>query len=231
MSNYAVAHLDQIPEQNDGRCPYRPVRHHLGITAFGATSWTGHAEGDRIINEHDESDEPGSEELYLVMRGHAVFELDGERIDAPAGTLVFARAGAKRTAFAEEAETTIVVVGAAAGKAYTPGGWELWAPFVADYQAGKHAEVAERLRELVDSGTEYPMLVYNLACLRASPVRRRTRSGTCAARSSSTRTCATWRRRIPTSMRSGTSLRSRSSSRRSFSAHTPRRPRRSQHAL
>ena len=165
LSSYAVAHLDEIPEQNDGRCPYRPVRHHLGITAFGATAWTGHAAGDRIINEHDESDEPGNEELYVVMRGHAVFELDGERVDAPRGTMVFAPAGVKRTAFAEEAETTIVVVGASAGKAYTPGGWELWAPFVADYQAGKHAEVAERLRELVDSGTEYPMLVYNLACL------------------------------------------------------------------
>jgi len=165
LSGYAVTHVDEIPEQSDGRCPYRPVRHHLGITAFGATAWTGHAKGDRIINEHDESDEPGNEELYLVMRGHAAFELDGERVDAPAGTMVFARAGVKRTAFAEEPETTIVVVGASAGKAYIPGGWELWAPFVADYQAGKHDEVKERLREVIDSGAEYPMLVYNLACL------------------------------------------------------------------
>ena len=59
--------------------------------------------GDRIINEHDESEEQDlQEELYLVQRGRATFELDGERVDAPAGTLVFARPDVKRTAFAEE---------------------------------------------------------------------------------------------------------------------------------
>ena len=41
-----------------------------------------------------------NEELYLVLQGRAVFELDGERVDAPAGTFVFARPGVKRTAFA-----------------------------------------------------------------------------------------------------------------------------------
>src|SRR6185295_12826981 len=35
MSEYAVAHLSEIDELNDGRCAYRPVRHHFGITAFG----------------------------------------------------------------------------------------------------------------------------------------------------------------------------------------------------
>jgi hypothetical protein len=87
MAKYTVAHLDEIEALDDGRL--RPVRHHLGITAFGVTGWTGGAAGDRIINEHQE-DEPGSdEELYLVTTGHAVFELDGDRVDAPAGTFVF----------------------------------------------------------------------------------------------------------------------------------------------
>jgi hypothetical protein len=36
MAGYAVAHLDEIDEFADGRCHYRPIRHHLGITAFGA---------------------------------------------------------------------------------------------------------------------------------------------------------------------------------------------------
>ena len=74
---------------------------HFGITSFGVNTWTGKSAGDRIINEHDEADE--HEELYLVQQGRATFELDGERVDAPAGTLVFARPGVKRTAFAEEA--------------------------------------------------------------------------------------------------------------------------------
>jgi hypothetical protein len=66
MSGYAVAHLDEIEEMNDGRCPYRPVRHHFGITAFGITAWTARDAGDRIINEHDEAEPDLNEELYLV---------------------------------------------------------------------------------------------------------------------------------------------------------------------
>jgi hypothetical protein len=127
LSGYAVAHLEEIDELDDGRCPWRPVRHHLGISAFGINAWTARDVGDRIINEHDESDD-GSEELYLVTGGRAVFELDGERLDAPAGMLVFVRSGVKRTAFAEEPGTTIVAVGGVPGKAYEPVGWEVWGP-------------------------------------------------------------------------------------------------------
>jgi hypothetical protein len=125
MSGYAVAHLDEIDEMNDGRCPWRPVRHHFGITAFGVNAWTARDAGDRIINEHDESEPDSNEELYLVLRGRAVFELDGDRVVAPAGTLVFARPGVKRTAVAEEPETTIIALGGTPGKAYEPDGWEV----------------------------------------------------------------------------------------------------------
>ena len=107
MSGYTVAHLDEIDEIDDGRSPWRPVRQHFGITSFGVNAWTAREAGDRIINEHDEAEEDANEELYLVQRGRATFELDGERVDAPAGTLVFARPGVKRTAFAEEPGTTI----------------------------------------------------------------------------------------------------------------------------
>jgi tetratricopeptide (TPR) repeat protein len=164
VSGYAVAHLDEVDEMDDGRCPWRPVRHHLGITAFGVNAWTGHDAGDRIINEHDESDPDANEELYLVLRGRAVFELDGDRVHAPAGTLVFARPGVKRTAFAEEPETTIVAVGGTPGEAYEPQGWELWAPLRPLYEAGEYAEVADRGRVLVEAHPQYADLFYNLAC-------------------------------------------------------------------
>jgi tetratricopeptide (TPR) repeat protein len=163
MSDYAVAHLDEIDEIDDGRCPYRPVRHHFGITGFGITAWTGRAAGDRIINEHDESD--SDEELYLVLRGRAVFELDGDRVVAPAGTFVFARPAVKRTAFAEEPETTIVALGGTPGKAYEPNGWELWAPLRPLYETGEYAEVADRLGVLVEAHPQYALLFYNLACI------------------------------------------------------------------
>jgi tetratricopeptide (TPR) repeat protein len=163
-SGYSVAHLDEIEEQDDGRCPYRPVRHHLGITAFGVNAWTARTAGDRIINEHDESDSDSHEELYLVLQGHAVFEVDGDRVDAPTGALVFVRPGVNRTAFAEEAGTTVIAFGGTVGKPYEAGGWELWAPLAPLYQAGEYAEVAERLRAMVEASPQYALLFYNLAC-------------------------------------------------------------------
>jgi len=166
MSGYAVAHLDEIDEISYGGCPWRPVRHHFGITSFAVNAWTGRDAGDRmIINEYDEAAEEDSHQvLYLVQRGRATFELDGERVDAPAGTLVFARPVVARTAFAEEPGTTIVAVGGAPGKAYEPDGWEIWAPLRPLYESGEYAAVADRLRELIEAHPEYPDLVYNLAC-------------------------------------------------------------------
>jgi tetratricopeptide (TPR) repeat protein len=165
MSDYAVARLDEIEEMTDGREPWRPVRHHFGIAAFGVNAWTGREVGDRIINEHDEDEPDGQEELYLVLSGRAVFELDSERVDAPAGTFVFARPGVKRTAFAEEPETTIIALGGTPGKAYEVHGWELWAPLRHLYEAGEHAELADRLRPIVDANPQYSDLAYNLACV------------------------------------------------------------------
>ena len=164
MTSYAVARLDEIDEVSDGRCPFRPVRQHFGITSFGVNAWTAREAGDRIINEHDESEPDSGEELYLVVRGRAVFELDGDAVTAPAGTFVFAPPGVKRTAFAEEPETTVVAVGGTPGKAYEPDGWEIWAPLGPLYQAGEYAEAADRGRRLVEDHPQYVGLLYNLAC-------------------------------------------------------------------
>lgn len=166
MSGYQVARLDEIEELTDGRQPYRPVRHHFGITSFGMTAWTGRETGDQILNEHDEADgQDVGEELYLVQSGRATFELDGERLDAPAGTFVSVSPSVKRTAFAEEPGTTIVAVGGVPGKAYEAVGWELWMPLGKRYEAGEHEAVAELLRPIVDANPQYPLLAYNLACL------------------------------------------------------------------
>jgi quercetin dioxygenase-like cupin family protein len=164
VSGYKVARLEEIGElEDEGRQPLRPVRHHFGITAFGITAWTGQAAGDRVINEHEEED--GDEELYFVAQGRAAFELDGQRVDAPAGTFVFVWPNVKRTAFAEEPGTTILAVGATPGKAYEPVGWELWAPVRGIYEAGDHETAVERLRDVMEGDGQYPLLLYNLACL------------------------------------------------------------------
>ena len=145
--------------------PYRPLRHHFGIASFGVSSFTGRKTGDRIINEHSEEDD--QEELYLVLQGRATFELDGERVEAPAGTLVFAEPGVKRTAFAEEDGTTIVVVGGKPGKAYEVLGFEAWVPFHPLYEAGDYAEAADRARGPIEAQPEALGAFFYLACCEA----------------------------------------------------------------
>src|SRR3954471_5803080 len=162
MADYEVARLEEIDELTDGRCAFRPVRHHFGITSFGVNTWTGRNAGDRIINEHDEVDE--NEELYVVQQGRARFELGGETVDVPAGTFVFARPGVKRTAFAVEPGTTILAVGGRPGEAWEPDGGELWTPVAPLFYEGRYAEAADRSRELVEAHPRLPMLRYMLAC-------------------------------------------------------------------
>ena len=164
MSGYEIARIDEIDEISDGRCPWRPVRHHFGIASFGVNAWTARAAGDRLINEHDEDEPDGHEELYYVASGRATFELDGERRDAPAGAFVFVRPEVKRTAFAEEPNTTLVAMGGTPGKAYEASGWEVWAPLGPLYQAGDYEEAADRGRELLETNPPYSAVYYNVAC-------------------------------------------------------------------
>jgi mannose-6-phosphate isomerase-like protein (cupin superfamily) len=165
MSNYEVTRIDEI-EGVDYRedTSLRPVRHHLGITAFGTNGWVGKDVGDRLVPSHEE--DPGNEELYVVLGGRARFEIDGETVDAPAGTLVFCRPEANRTAFAEEAGTTVLAVGSTVGQPYHGGGWEVWAPFDPQYEAGEYEAVIERARETLEA-SGYAAPLYNLACCEA----------------------------------------------------------------
>ena len=163
--SYRVATIDQLQDiayRQDTHM--RPVRHHLGISAFGTNAWTAVAEGDRLMPEHEE--DPGSEELYVVLRGRARFEIAGEVVDAREGTLVFVEPETNRTAFAEEAGTTVLAVGSKVGQPYEVGGWEVWAEFHPLYEAGEYAAVIERGREALEASS-YAAPLYNLACCEA----------------------------------------------------------------
>ncbi len=165
MSRFAVARLDDIDEIDDGRCPFRPVRHHFGITSFGINAMTGHAGGDRLINEHQEAEPDSGEELYVVVSGHARFELDGEIQEAPAGTFVHVPAGINRTAFARDAGTTVLAIGGgAAGRPYEPKGWELFAPLFPLFESGDYEEGADRAQALIADDPPYGGVYYNTAC-------------------------------------------------------------------
>jgi hypothetical protein len=164
MQGYQVARLDEIEEIDDGRCPFRPVRHYLGITAFGANAFGPRPAGARLINEHDEAEPDAQQELYAVIAGCARFEIDGETVSAPMGSLIYAKPGVRRTAFAEEDGTTLLAIGAKAGTVYQPMGYELWAPFQLPFQEGEYAVVADRASEVLAADPPYAALYYNFAC-------------------------------------------------------------------
>lgn len=165
MGEWATARIEEVEEIDDGRCPFRPLRQHFGITTFGATTWTAAAAGDRLINEHSENEELDGDELYLVLSGEARFELDGETVTAGEGTFVSVPGAVVRTAFAERAGTTVLAIGAGRqGQVYRPSGWELWSRARALFDQGRHEEVVERLRPMVEREPQYPLIFYNLAC-------------------------------------------------------------------
>jgi mannose-6-phosphate isomerase-like protein (cupin superfamily) len=163
--NYRTATVDELQDIGYRQDTHmRPVRHYLGISAFGTNAWTAANEGDRLMPEHREDE--GNQELYVVLRGRARFEIDGDRVDAPQGTLVYVGPEGTRTAFAEEAGTTVLAIGSTVGQAYEAGGWEVWAEFHPAYEAGDYAAVSDGAREVVEA-SEYATPFYNLACCEA----------------------------------------------------------------
>jgi mannose-6-phosphate isomerase-like protein (cupin superfamily) len=121
-----IAALDEIPRAADPCDPsldWRPVRDHLGISAFGVNAFLGAQPGDRVVEHHDESGE-GHEELYVVVRGAARFVVDGDEHLVPAGSVVLVAPGRTREAFATEPDTAVLVVGAAPGRPFEVSAWE-----------------------------------------------------------------------------------------------------------
>jgi mannose-6-phosphate isomerase-like protein (cupin superfamily) len=126
-AGYQVTHIDQIPksagEQEAGERDWHTVRIHFGIQSFGVNAYTATQPG-AIVGEHDELDTQ-HEELYFVSSGSATFTVDGETVDAPAGTFVYVPDPAStRSAVAHEAGATVVCLGGIPGKAFSVSPWE-----------------------------------------------------------------------------------------------------------
>ena len=208
--SYRVATVDELHDiayREDTHM--RPVRHHLGITAFGTNAWTAANEGDRLVPEHQEDE--GSEELYVVLRGRARFEIDGDTVDAPEGTLVFVRPQGNRTAFADEPGTTVLAIGSTVGKAYE----------AADGKSGRSSIRRTRRAPTTRLSSARERRSRRVATRHRSttspaarhwPAGSRTRSNTFRSLSRSGRASVTSRRKTATSTRSGTTRRFASSS-------------------
>src|SRR4051812_33730529 len=99
-----------------GTLVWKPIRKTLGVTAFGINAYTATNAGDEVVEEHTE-EQLGHEEIYAVVSGRATFTVDGQEIDAPAGTLVYLDdVKQQRHAIATEAGTTVLAIGGVPGK-------------------------------------------------------------------------------------------------------------------
>lgn len=165
----AVLSLGDLEKIDLGDLIYRPIRRPLGVSAFGINAYTGLNAGDEVIEDHDEQGDGSGhhEELYVVMTGHAYFVVDGEPIDAPAGTFVFVEPEQRRSATAAAEDTTILVIGGKPGAAGPPSPFEYWYLAEPAYRAKDY----ERAYAIAAEGLEhYPdnaPLQYQLGCYAA----------------------------------------------------------------
>ncbi|HEX3454546.1 MAG TPA: hypothetical protein VHS03_07965 [Gaiellaceae bacterium] len=158
-SKTKVARLEDIEKR--GRDI--PVREHFGIHAFGINAFTPGEDGT-LVGEHDESGS-GQEELYIVLDGNATFEIDGETVDAPAGTLVFVSPESRRKA---TGDGTVLILGGTPGEAYQGLDWgEAWAfhsESLRAYGEQRYGDALEAVRAGLEQSPDNPGLHFNYAC-------------------------------------------------------------------
>jgi tetratricopeptide (TPR) repeat protein len=160
---YLVARLDEIGR--DGK--WMPIRGHFGIEAFGVNAWKAAAAGDELISDHNEENS-GQEELYVVLSGRATFTLNGEEVDAPAGTLVLVNdPKSQRKAVAAEAGSSVLAIGSKPGEAYRPLGWEWSSEAFPYFGSGEPERAYELLSAADEEHPDSPSVLYNLACAEA----------------------------------------------------------------
>src|ERR671922_2275098 len=85
---FLTARVFEIEPIHAAGLNWLPLRHLLGVQAFGVNAYVGNEIGDDVIEQHTE-EELGHQEMYVVLAGRALFTLDGESLDAPTGTVVF----------------------------------------------------------------------------------------------------------------------------------------------
>jgi mannose-6-phosphate isomerase-like protein (cupin superfamily) len=166
-TGFSVLTLDgSTGEEDEGRIRVE-VRRELGIRAFGTNAYRS-VEGGKLIGEHDEAGfrigNSDQEELYVVVEGKATFDVDGEKIEAPAGTAVLVRPESKRSAVAEETGTTVLAIGGTPGEAYVVLPEQFREAFEA-YNNKEYEKSIEIYQGILASGFPNEAgIIYNIAC-------------------------------------------------------------------
>jgi len=102
----------------------------------------------------------------VVIAGHATFSVDGEEIDAPAGTAIFVRnPEATRAARATEDGTTALVVGGRRGEPWRPTPGEATEEFWPLYEAKDYEGALAIVERALETYPGNPLSHYNVACM------------------------------------------------------------------
>jgi hypothetical protein len=166
--SYEVVHIDELesyPIANQQGLTWRPVRRRFDIQAFGINAYTAERAGQRVVEEHRETD--NHEELYVVVSGRATFTLDGNEHDAPAGTLVHCPPDTLRGAVAVAPGTTVLGVGAKPGEVFRPSGWEWTFAAFSLLASGDEQGARRELEAGVAARPDAWQGHYNYACFEA----------------------------------------------------------------
>jgi len=169
VTTFSSLSLEDGFAAEEGERRFVRIRRELGVQSFNINALRA-VEGEELIREHDEVGYGGDghEKVWLVLSGHAVFTVEGEEVDAPAGTVVHvARPEAKRSAVAKEPGTTLLGLGGRPGEPYrlTPG--EALADFWPHHEAGDYEAAAAVCRAVLEDYDGNGLALFNLACCEA----------------------------------------------------------------
>jgi len=114
MGDFTVKRIDEMDAALAGA--FKRARAELGVESFGMQVLDLPPNLDQYP-EHDHS-EAGQEEVFVVLRGAAEIEIDGERVELDPDTIVRVGPKARRKIYTGEEGARILALGGVPGAAY-----------------------------------------------------------------------------------------------------------------
>jgi hypothetical protein len=110
-----IVDLPVVPDGGENDPVWYPLQHVLGIDTFGVNVFVARHDDQLLVEAHDERDSE-QQEIYVLLDGSAVFDLDGEEARLERGDVLSVTDPAvRRSGKALAAGTVLLVVGASDG--------------------------------------------------------------------------------------------------------------------
>jgi len=157
--------LADLPRAEIGDHIWYPLRRALGATGFGVGAYSAARAGDVLVGAHDETGSSSNrhEELYVVLHGRALVDLDGRELELGPEEFLLVEPETRRGFRALADDTSVLVIGGAQGTV-SAAPYEHWYTALTTDDPAESAEIASA--GLADFPT-HGQLNYQLACFRA----------------------------------------------------------------